>query len=97
MSKDLGLVPRWACSFLLSLCHLIEVFNNTDNRGSSAGEAVFMACSLGLISLHLSKLRCVSKLPVGVIELDCSVSEISVRNSLNYYEEGGMLTISTVT
>ena len=56
-----------------------------------------MACSLGLISLHLSKLRCVSKLPVGVIELDCSVSEISARNSLNYYEEGGMLTISTVT
>ena len=40
----------------------------------------------------------VSKLPVlGVIELHCSVSEISVRNLLNYYEEGGMLTISTVT
>ena len=35
----------------------------------------------------------VSELPVGVIELDCSVSEISVRNSLNYYDEGGMFTI----
>ena len=49
-----------------------------------------MACSLGLMGLHLSKLRCVSKLPVGVIELDSSVVEIAVRNSLNYSENGGV-------
>ena len=66
------------------------MFNNTDNRGSSAGEAVFMACSLGLMGLHLSKLRCVSKLPVSVIELDSSVVEISVRTSLNYSKKGGV-------
>ena len=49
-----------------------------------------MACSLGLMGLHLSKLRCVSKLPVDVIELDSSVVEIAVRNSLNYSENGGV-------
>ena len=49
-----------------------------------------MAYSLGLMGLHLSKLRCVSKLPVDVIELDSSVVEIAVRNSLNYSENGGV-------
>ena len=49
-----------------------------------------MACSLGLMGLHLSKLRCVSKLPVSVIELDSSVVEIAVRNSQNYSENGGV-------
>ena len=49
-----------------------------------------MACSLGLMGLHLSKLRCVSKLPVDVIELDSSVVEIAVRNSQNYSEKGGV-------
>ena len=42
-----------------------------------------MACSLGLMGLHLSKLRCASK-------LDSSVVEIAVRNSLNYSENGGV-------
>ena len=51
---------------------------------------MFIACSLGLMGLHLSKLRCVSKLPVDVIELDSSVVEISVRNSQNYSEKGGV-------
>ena len=51
---------------------------------------MFIACSLGLMGLHLSKLRCVSKLSVGVIELDSSVVEIAVRNSLNYSENGGV-------
>ena len=51
---------------------------------------MFIACSLGLMGLHLSKLRCVSKLPPRVIELDSSVVEIAVRNSLNYSENGGV-------
>ena len=77
--------PRGACSFLLIWVQGV--------RGSSAGEAVFMACSLGLMGLHLSKLRCVCKLPVGVIELDSSVVEISIVNSLSYSEKG-VLTIT---
>ena len=71
MSKDLGPSPG---GLLVSL----DLGLSQGVWGSSAGEAVFMACSLGLMGLHLSKLRCVNKLPVGVIELDSSVVEISV-------------------